>query len=229
MVSFFKKYGHGALMGVFGIFYLVLFHYLENKPVYSYHVVHTVFDDKIPFCEVFVIPYYLWFVYVIGTVIYFIFKNKNKREYYQLSFNLMMGMTLFLIVSAVYPNVQQLRPTVFPRQNIFTSMVAALYRADTPTNILPSIHVFNSIAIHKAISSSECFRDKKAVRMGSLVLCILIILSTMFIKQHSVIDVFLGATLALFGCFFFYPEQVPEGERQVSWNTRSNGRKRFGM
>ena len=34
----------------------------------------------------------------------------------------MMGMTVFLIVSYVYPNAQHLRPTEFPRDNIFTDI-----------------------------------------------------------------------------------------------------------
>ena len=101
------------------IVYLILFNYLEQRPVHSYHIVHTVFDDMIPFCEIFIIPYLLWFPYVILTVAYFLFLNKNKREYFQLIFNLMMGMTVFLIVSYVYPNAQHLRPTEFPRDNIF--------------------------------------------------------------------------------------------------------------
>ena len=39
----------------------------------------TVFDDFIPFCEPFVIPYFLWFAYVSMAVLYCFFKN--KREY----------------------------------------------------------------------------------------------------------------------------------------------------
>lgn len=209
----------------YGILYIILFRFLERRPVYGYHVIHTVFDDLIPFCEIFIIPYLLWFFYIVGTVAYFVFINKNKREYYQLAFNLIMGMTLFLVVSWLYPSVQRLRPAIFPRENVFIDLVRMLYRSDTPTNILPSIHVFNSLAVHMAISSCEALQDKKAVRYGSLVLCILIILSTMFLKQHSVIDVCLGATLALFGAVVFYPEQAPEGAREVSWNVRRRDRR----
>ena len=40
------------------------------------------------------------------------------------------------------------------------------------------------------------FKDKKHVQHASLVLCVLIILSTMFIKQHSVFDVSTAFMLA---------------------------------
>jgi membrane-associated phospholipid phosphatase len=212
--EYFRKYKHGLVIVIYSILYLLLFSYLEQRKVYGYHVVHTVFDDMIPFCEFFVVPYLLWFPYMIAAVWYFIFKNKNKREYYQLTLNLMMGMTVFLIVSYVYPNVQHLRPAIFPRENVFTNIVRWLYRTDTPTNILPSIHVFNSLAVYMSLSNCEALRDRKFIRYGSLILTILIIMSTMFLKQHSVIDVCLGATLALFGYLFFYPQQIQEHARE---------------
>ena len=99
MKQFFTKYRHGLVIIIYSLVYILMFAYLENRPVHSYHIVHTVFDDWIPFCEVFIIPYMLWFPYMVLAVAYFIFFNKNKHEYYQLVFNLMMGMTIFLIVS----------------------------------------------------------------------------------------------------------------------------------
>ena len=42
------------------------------------------------------------------------------------------------------------------------------------------------------------FKKNKAVRYGSAVLMVLIILSTMFLKQHSVFDVVTGMVLAVF-------------------------------
>ncbi|MDD7219712.1 MAG: phosphoesterase, partial [Clostridia bacterium] len=123
MIQFIRKYKHGLVIAIYSLIYILLFRYLETRPVTSYHIVHTVFDDMIPFCEYFIIPYMLWFPYMILAVVYFIFYNKNKHEYYQLAFNLMMGMTIFLIVSYIYPNAQHLRPTEFPRDNFFTHAV----------------------------------------------------------------------------------------------------------
>ena len=181
---------------IFGLFFTFVERFYN---VGHYYSMHCPLDDMIPFCEIFIIPYLLWFPYVIMTVVYFLFRNKNKKEYFQLIFNLMMGMTVFLVVSYIYPNVQYLRPAVFPRSNIFTRLVAEIYRTDTPTNILPSIHVFNSLAVYFAIHHCQALKDRKWLQRGALILSVLIILSTMFIKQHSVIDVCLGTTLALFG------------------------------
>ncbi|MDY5022497.1 MAG: phosphatase PAP2 family protein [Blautia sp.] len=216
MVEFIKKYKHGLLISGYFLVYVTLFHYLETRPVHVYHVVHTVFDDMIPFCEYFIVPYLLWFPYMFLAIVYFIFFNKNKREYYQLSFNLMMGMTVFLVISYIYPNIQHLRPLEFESHNIFTYAVGILYKTDTPTNILPSIHVFNSLAIHLAVSQCESLKDRRGVRISSGILTALIILSTMFLKQHSVIDVCMGITLALFGHLLFYPARSAEDTRERS-------------
>ena len=216
LISFVRKYRHGLWMLFYSLFYIVIFRYLENRYVPAYHVVHTVFDDMIPFCEVFIVPYMLWFPYMVIAVLYFIFINKDKKEYWQLAGNMIMGMTVFLVVSYLYPNIQHLRPEILPRENIFADAVRALYATDTPTNILPSIHVFNSLAIHMSLTNCAAMRNHRGIRRGSLILTILIILSTMFLKQHSVIDVCLGSTMALFGYLLFYPGQARELSQRLA-------------
>ena len=204
-----------ALAGLYLFVFLAGFGLLELVVKEPKVIIHCPVDDWIPFCEFFIVPYMLWFPYMILAVIYFIFFNKNKHEYYQLAFNLMMGMTVFLIVSYVYPNAQHIRPTEFPRDNIFTDIVKWLYSTDTPTNILPSIHVFNSLAIHMSLTNCETLRNKKFIKAASFTLTALIIMSTMFLKQHSVIDVCMGATLALFGFLVFYPRRVSVSSESV--------------
>ncbi|MDD6618120.1 MAG: phosphatase PAP2 family protein [Clostridiales bacterium] len=203
-MNFIKKYKHGFVIVTYSILYLCIFQYLEQRHVYSYHLIHCALDDLIPFCEYFIVPYLLWFPYQVFVIAYFIFFNKEKREYYQLTLNLCMGMTVFLIVSWLYPNIQLLRPAVFTGDSLFIRAIQQLYSMDTPTNILPSIHVFNSIAIHLAICKCEQLKDKKWLKRGAGILTFLIILSTMFLKQHSVIDVTLGSAMAGAGYLLFY-------------------------
>ena len=207
---------YGFVMLAYFIFYIAVFNWLEKRPVYEFHVIHTVLDDMIPFNELFIIPYLLWFFYILFTVSYFIFRVDEKTGYYQLSANLIMGMSIFLIVSYAYPNMLQLRPVVFERNNIFTDLVRVLYQKDTPTNVLPSIHVFNSFACHLAIAHSPSLRKYKGIQIGSFLLMILIVMSTMFLKQHSVIDVVLGCTMALLGYLMFYTQQAPSAVENLA-------------
>ncbi len=203
-MNFIKKYKHGFVILAYCVVYLCCFHYLEHRHLYRYHLIHCTLDDIIPFCEYFIVPYLLWFPYQVIAVMYFIFINDNKKEYYQLIKNLCMGMTIFLVVSWLYPNGQLLRPSAFERDNIFTQLVAILYATDTPTNILPSIHVFNSLAIHMALINCQKLKNNQMVKIASFILTTLIILSTMFLKQHSVVDATLGATMAYGGYLLFY-------------------------
>ena len=223
-----RKFGvhfYGLIMLIYSGIYLYAFHWLEHRRVFEYHVVHTALDDMIPFEEIFVIPYLLWFPYIMLTVLYFTFREDEKMGYFQLAANLIMGMTVFLIVSYAYPNMQLLRPASFERDNVFTHMVSVLYRKDTPTNILPSIHVFNSIACHLAVHRSPSLRRIKALHAGSFTLMLLIILSTMFLKQHSVVDVCLGMTMALFGYVLFYSQRVPATSTVFALANDSRGRR----
>ena len=150
------------------------------------------------------------------TVGYFAFINKNKQEYYQLIFTLGLGMTLFLVVSYFYPNGQDLRPHL-TGDGFFISLVRHLYRIDTPTNILPSIHVFNSVACCIAICRHNSFKHPRTVKIVTFVLSVLIILATVFLKQHTLIDVFSAFALNIVAYQMFYkphpvrqkqPEQI---------------------
>jgi membrane-associated phospholipid phosphatase len=151
-------------------------------------------DDRIPFCEVFVVPYLLWFAYIAVVVLYFFFNDKD--DYYKCCTFLFTGMTIFLLISTLWPNGQNLRPAVMPRDNVFTHLVSVLYRTDTPTSLWPSIHVYNSLGCHFAVAKSRRFAENKKVRIASLILCVSIIMSTMLIKQHSVFDVTTAFILA---------------------------------
>ena len=116
-------------------------------------------------------------------------------------------MTLFLIISTIYPNGHLLRPTEFERQNIFTVCVQFLYQADTSTNIFPSVHVFNSIVVHIAVVKSSCFKDRPWVAGLSFVIAASICVSTVVLKQHSVVDGFGAMVMA----YALYPLVYGEG------------------
>ncbi len=215
---FFRKYAHSAVL-LYLVIYLPWFGWLESSVTSRFHIIHMAADDVIPFVEYFIVPYLLWFLYVAAAVAYFFFKN--KMEYYRLCTFLFTGMTVFLIVSTVYPNGHCLRPDEFARDNIFTDLVRMVYHADTPTNLFPSIHVYNSIGVNAAVWHCENFRQKKFLRYGSLAAMISIILSTVFLKQHSVFDVITGIVFAAFMYTLVYSKAaVRIGAAKTSFENR---------
>lgn len=195
--NFLKKYGHIWTLS-YAFLYLPWFLHLEEtvgKGGSRYHIMHSQLDDLIPFNEYFIIPYLLWFVYVAGTLAYFFFVS--KENYYRLCTYLFAGMTISLLICSVFPNGTDFRPMVDPDKNIFSAMVAALYRTDTCTNVFPSIHVYNSICTHVAIMKAESLKDRRLIRTASFVMMVSICLATVFLKQHSVIDVAGGILAAI--------------------------------
>lgn len=208
------------IVPIYGIVYLIMFFGLENRTA-TYQVIHSSLDDRIPFCEYFIVPYVLWFLFMAVTVIYFMFCSVSITEYRKMVSMLGTGMTVFLIVSYVFPNCHHLRPVLPEDGNIFLEAVRLLYAIDTSTNLLPSIHVFNTLACFAAISHNDRCRTNKAIFYGSGVLSLLIILSTVFLKQHSVIDV--SFAFILFGiCYWLFYYLIPENQNHfdeiMNWN-----------
>ena len=119
ITNFFKQYRHIWILSYFAI-YLVWFNYLEKMVTTHFHVIHVPIDDYIPFCEYFVIPYIMWFGYVAWGITYTALHNKN--DFYRLCGFLFTGMTIFLIVSTLYPNGQYLRPYYFSYHNLCTTL-----------------------------------------------------------------------------------------------------------
>lgn len=66
----------------------------------------------------------------------------------------------FLVISTFIPNIQHLRLHTMPRHNVFTVLVSQLWQTDTPTNLFPSIHVYNSLGAHFAVMNNETLSGK---------------------------------------------------------------------
>lgn len=193
LANLYEKYGHLLILSYFFI-YLAWFGYVERTVTTHFHVIHVPLDDVIPFCEYFIIPYLLWFVYVAIGIVYMAFHDKTG--YYKLCGFLFTGMTIFLIISTIYPNGHYLRPVTFEHDNIFIQLCKFIYSTDTPTNLFPSIHVYNSIGIHLAVINNKELSNNQKITTASFILMVSIILSTMFLKQHSVFDVASAFVLA---------------------------------
>lgn len=188
-----KKYGHIWTLSYL-LLYMVWFVWLEQRQV-EYNVVFMEIDNIIPFCEYFIIPYLLWFLYVPAVFVFLFFKSKS--EYYKLCQILFSGMTIFLIICTLWPNGQELRVNLSGHNNVFAQIVRYLYSTDTSTNVFPSIHVFNSIGVHIALVKSQHVPNNHWVRYASAILMVLICMATVFLKQHSMLDVIGGVTMAV--------------------------------
>lgn len=179
---------------------------LEEKLITDYHIIGIALDKKIPFIEWFFFPYYIWFPYV-GIVMVLLF-FRDKQTFLKTLCFLYLGMTVFLIVNVAYPNGLDLRPTEFAHDNIAVRLARNMYETDTPTNVLPSIHVYNTIGIQLGTFFSRKGIRTKAGRVFIILFGVLIICSTVFVKQHSVIDVAAALLLGVVSYFLFFRGRI---------------------
>lgn len=177
--------------------YLICFVLLEHFAVPVF-IIHTPIDDQIPFNAYFILPYLLWFPFMFGFLLYFLFKDKHFFQ--DLCFYMFSGMSISLFIYLILPNGLDLRVD-FPIDNVFSWLVSLIQNVDDSANVCPSIHVASTFSIMLVILRYSRFRHGFWTRLVSWIIGISIILSTMFLKQHSIVDVIAG--LALSGILYF--------------------------
>lgn len=174
--------------------YLCLFFLAERLVVDHYWVSYLPLDDKIPFCEWFALPYVMWYPFLVIPGLIFLLKDGEAFRKYMLYIGL--GFSSAVIFCLLFPNGQDLRPAAFPRENFCTEILRWIYSADTNTNVCPSMHVIGccgaALAVHRALP-----KKKRGWMVPVAALALLICASTVFVKQHSVLDIFIAIPWSL--------------------------------
>ncbi|HJV16218.1 MAG TPA: phosphatase PAP2 family protein [Bacillales bacterium] len=173
---------------------MLVYPYL-NTPTRGVHTLITNLDNAIPVVKWFVIPYVAWVGYLTITLIYFCFKDSTLAFKTILVFDL--GLLGCFIIYYFYQTVGPVRP-VLTGDDFLSRMLRFVYKIDQPYNCFPSIHVMSSYLMIRAIRNCSWKKWWNAwvIRFFS----ISIILATLFIKQHVLMDVF--ATILLVECLF---------------------------
>ncbi len=189
------EFRHVLLLLYWPIYGLV-FLYFERIRVCTYHPVQCSLDALIPFVPAFIIPYFFWFAYLIGMLIYTFFLDIPAFKKYM--WYIIITYSITSVIYFVYPTCQNLRPD-FTGNGVFANIVSGLYVFDTNTNVCPSIHVLGSFAV--CFTAWHCERFKNTVvKIAFFIVAVLISVSTVFLKQHSIIDVF-AALVVIIVCY----------------------------
>ena len=114
----------------------------------------------------------------------------------------------------VYPTVAS-RPAAILGEGFSVWGLRSLYGADPPYNCFPSIHV-----AHSFVSALTAHRVHRGVGVAALFCALLVGVSTLYTKQHYVLDVAGGILLACVAYVVFlhgYPrDRVPETDRRLA-------------
>lgn len=187
------RFAHLRLLGGW-LVYLILYFITEHMiPAERCHVIHCALDDLIPFTEGFLVAYCYWYILLVGCLLYFLLYD--IQSFKRLQIYIMITQAVAMTAYILYPSIQLLRPDSFARDNLLTRLAAFIYAFDTPTGVCPSLHVAYSLGIASAwCHKRDCSRAWKGFMVFSAVA---ISLSTAFVKQHSVVDIFAALPVCL--------------------------------
>lgn len=178
---------------MFFVVFVAAFFIIEKvSPTEGYWVTDLPIDDKIPFIPQFIIFYVMWYPLfaVMGLPLMILDGSAFKRYMYFM----MAGLSLSLVFCVLVPNGQNLRPENMKITGFSTWLLSKIWAADTNTNVLPSMHVIGCIGAVIGAFDSKIY---KKWRWLIVVLAVLISASTVFVKQHGVLDAVGAIALAI--------------------------------
>jgi membrane-associated phospholipid phosphatase len=180
-----KKYAPLLLMLVFPVlgFMYAMTNNNSNQEVYS---LMTAVDESIPFIKAFALPYSVWIFYIYVCLLYFFKKDVNV--YYRALLTYIVCTLLCYLIYTVFQTTVP-RPIVTGNDPI-SELMRYIYNRDQPFNCFPSIHCFSSYMFMRMVWTSS-FRNKRNVALTTG-MSSLIILSTLFVKQHVIVDALAG-------------------------------------
>ena len=183
------------------VVYFIFYFLTENFiPAEACHVIHSPVDDLIAFNEYFLIFYCSWYAWIVLSLLYFVLYD--IPSFTGLQKFIIATQVIAMIVYILYPNRQDMRPDHFEHDNFLTALMAFIYNFDTPTGVCPSLHV----AYSAGIASTWCKRKETSlpVKLFMVALFVAISISTMFVKQHSFVDVIAALPVSLAAEWFAY-------------------------
>ncbi len=180
---------------VFFLFYGVANYYAaQSAPHPSFYFE---WEKSIPFISEFIVPY-------MSSDMMFI--SAFLLPYTRLELRVLAARVLFIIVTAV------VLFTLFPLQFAFEkpqsdsfSFLFGLLQADLPYNQAPSLHIAFAIVLWHSMRQ---YLRPKWVKLAVAIWIWLIVLSTLFVFQHHIIDLPTGAALGLLALYFIRTDKI---------------------
>jgi len=171
---------------------------LQGSP----YLIGNEIDELIPFKIGFIIPYCIWYV-LIFAVPYLLYK-KDKESFIRYIYSYGICTIIANIIFICFPTTV-LRPDI-EVTGILTFIADIIFKIDTPIlNCFPSLHCAISMLFITYILESKKYN--KYTKISIVIISILIMASTMFVKQHVFVDFISGNLLALISYYsvkYFY-------------------------
>lgn len=196
---------------VIGLFYLamqhaiyLLGHYLASWIGFEPFLPKIPLDDLIPIVSIFIIPYIWSYAYwAMGPMAVSLCEKRHFEDFMAAALVSCLAGTLFLaffptymdrVAEGLYEVTEN--PTIFDKLRQFWY---SLDGSEMAYNLLPSFHCINSTLCYLGVAGRK--EIPKWFRVYSLIITLLIYASTVYVKQHYVLDIVTGAALAVIAYF----------------------------
>lgn len=193
-----KKYKF-YLISTGSIFIINAFIYFFIKLfINDYHLIGSSIDNMLPYIPEFIYFYMIWYPFEFYSL-YLVYKN-DKSNYINTIISLIISFVIMHLIFIIYPTIVDIRPNIDSFNSITTLILYIAFKADTPpVNCFPSGHcILCFIMVFSILKSQNITWKNKSIL---IIINTLIILSTLFVKQHVIIDV-IGALIISFISFY---------------------------
>jgi len=165
---------------------------LSNVINTNWHLIDMKIDGYVPFCKYFLIFYYTYYFY--PPLLLYLMSYADKRKFYRLLIACAIACVIANICFALY-QVKMIRPEIVGN-DIFDIWLKFTYSMDRrAVNCFPSVHALMGTAM--VIGGYNTKKFSKKFKVLSVVCGVGCIISTVFVKQHYVIDMVAGVILML--------------------------------
>lgn len=148
-------------------------------------------DDRVPLIPIFTIPYLSFYLWIFIPIL--LFWNKSILTPFLIA--QVIATFTATIVWTIFPTGVK-RPNSLSSTNIFNKLLKIIYTHDHDVNACPSSHVFTSLISSYYLATFSPSNFFLIYAVGTL-----ISLSTIFTKQHYIVDVLVGVIWAIISIY----------------------------
>jgi membrane-associated phospholipid phosphatase len=184
-----------AAYAIGGLGYLGVNRLVGDGP---FHRLDLPIDHQIPYLPIFVFPYVLVYFTPALAAIFLRDRAELYRAFLAFGLNAAICFPIFLLL-----------PVELPRENpipdsLSGHLLAWVHRLDRPVNCFPSHHVSTAFTTFFAV------RRQEPIWGGVFGVCaVMIAISTLFVKQHYLVDVPAGIGIACLTLWLSFPRSSP--------------------
>ena len=153
-------------------------------------------DDKIPFFKFFIIfyVYYYLHIYLLTICIGLL----NKESFYKYISSSFISCTIGGFILLIFPTYFEFNNELYFNNSYFDSIFKLLNNAKLQYNAFPSFHVIKTYIIFRYLNN---ILKQKYFKILLIIITILISLSTVFIKAHSILDIIASIIIVEFSIY----------------------------